>query len=223
MRTRWLIIPVVAAAATLTSFAVAETGSKPETKPATPATGESSRGSVAGIVRRDPAGVTGVSPFTEAVLNANVAFLARDFPKAIEGYQDAIKKSPDDPMGPYLLGEAQLVAGKLDEADTAWASALRLAGKDVVVHAKVLFVIADLRERQGRWDDADAAWKEYGTFVGANAKANGYSATATERQKMIATHKDLAVKYGKVKERIQQRLEETRQEAQKKPEPKKGK
>jgi tetratricopeptide (TPR) repeat protein len=219
MRAHWLSIPLVLVAAALTTQAWADSttkGKKSEAK-SDPAS------DVPGVVRRDPKGVTGVSPCMEAVLKGNGAYAARDFAKATEAYQEAITKDPNDPLGHYMLGEAQLAEGKLDEADRSWQNALRASGAKDAMHAKALFVIADLRERQGRWDDAETAWKEYASFVGAHSKANGYAATATERLKMIATHKELAVSAGKVKERIQQRIDESKQKDTK-PEPaKKGK
>jgi predicted Zn-dependent protease len=220
MRTRWLCIPLVLFAAALTTPARAQSdakGKKPEAK-------SEAASDVPGVVRRDPNGVTGVSPSMEAVLKGNGAYAARDFAKAAESYQDAISKDPNDPLGHYMLGETHLAAGKLDEADRSWQNALRAAGAKDAMHAKILFVIADLRERQGRWDEAETAWKDYATFVGAHTKANGYAATATERLKMIATHKELAVSAGKVKERIQQRIDESKQKETKPAEPaKKGK
>jgi tetratricopeptide (TPR) repeat protein len=166
-------------------------------------------------VRRDPKGVTGVSPLTEALNKADQAYASKDWDKAIEGYKDAISKDSKSPLGHYRLGEALLAAGKLDDADQSWQAALKAATErgEPVYRAKAMFVIADLRERQGKWDEAAAAWKDYGSFVAENAKAKGYAATATERQKAIDTHKDVAVKAAKVKERIQQREKEQQEQA----------
>lgn len=155
--------------------------------------------------RKDPEGITGVSPFQELVNKGNAAYVARDFAGAIARYQEAITKRPNHPLGHYLLGQAYLADNKLSEADSAWQSALRYSDKDPVTRAKVLFVTADLRERQQKWDEAIEAWKAYGQFVGANQNAKGYPATATERQKIVEQRKDLATKYGAVKERIAQR------------------
>lgn len=158
-----------------------------------------------GKARKDPKGITGISPFMELVNKGNAAYVARDYATAATTYQEAVKKEPNRALGHYLLGQAYLADGKIDQANGAWDTALRYAGKDAVMKAKVLFVIADLRERQQKYDEAAEAWKEYGTFVAGNASANGYPATPTERQKAVETHKDLAEKYGKVKERIAQR------------------
>ena len=159
----------------------------------------------AGKDRKDPKGIQGISPFMERINEGNAAYIARDFPTAIGKYQEALKEEPNRALGHYMLGQAFLADKKLKEADEAWQSALRFAEKKPALKAKVLFVIADLREQQMRWDDAAEAWKAYAQFVGANPNANGYPNTATERQKTVETRKDLEAKYGKVKERIAQR------------------
>lgn len=166
-------------------------------------------------VRRDPKGVTGVSPLTEALLKADASYASKDWDKAIEGYKEAVGKDGKSPVGHYRLGEAQLAAGKLDDADQSWQASLKAATdqSDAPSRAKALFVIADLRERQGKWDEAATAWKDYGAYVSDHPKAKGYAATATERQKAIQTHNEVADKAAKVKERIAQREKEQQQQA----------
>lgn len=154
---------------------------------------------------KDPKGIRGISPFMERINEGNAAYIARDFPTAISKYQEALKQAPNRALGHYMLGQALLADKKVQEADEAWQNALRFAEKDPVMKAKVLFVIADLREQQQRWDDAIEAWKAYAQFVGANPNANGYPNTSTERQKALETRKELETKYAKVKERIAQR------------------
>jgi tetratricopeptide (TPR) repeat protein len=162
-------------------------------------------GKAAAGEHKDPKGITGISPFMELVNKGNAAYVARDFATAATTYQEAIQKEPNRALGHYLLGEAYLAAGKMEEANSAWDTALRYVSKDAVMKAKVLFVIADLRERQQRYDDAANAWKEYASFVTENQNAKGYAGTPAERQRAIEKRKDLAEKYSKVKERIEQR------------------
>jgi len=216
MRARWLSLSLVLVLASLAPAAFAEGKGDKESKKSDSAQSKGDKkGGKADSdgVRRDPKGVTGISPFFEAVLKGNAAYTSKDWDKAMEAYRDAISKDSKDPLGHLLLGEAQLAAGKLDDADQSWQAALKNSLNDDLIHGKALFVIADLRERQGKFDDAAAAWKEYGSFVGSHPKAKGYAATATERQKAIDTHKDVAAKAAKVKERIQQREQEQLQQA----------
>src|SRR5207244_6203304 len=109
----------------------------------------------------------------------------------------------------YFLGEAQLASGNMAEADASYAAAMRIVGARDDLHAKILFVIADLRERQGKWTDAKKAWDEYAQFLTAHPTVKGYTATATERTKVVDTHVDLETKYAAVKQRIEQRIKET--------------
>jgi tetratricopeptide (TPR) repeat protein len=151
----------------------------------------------------------GKSPYAVKVMKGHAAYVARDFQGAIAAYKDAIKDDANDPSAHYFLGEAQLAAGNIAEADASFAAGLRVVGAKDDMHAKLLFVIADLRERQGKWPDAKKAWEEYAQFLSAHPNVKGYAATATERAKVIDTRVDLETKYAPVKQRIEQRLKET--------------
>jgi tetratricopeptide (TPR) repeat protein len=151
----------------------------------------------------------GKSPSAVKIAKGHAAYAARDFPGAIASYKDAIKDDSNDASAQYYLGEAQLAASNMAEADASFAAGLRLVGDKDDLHAKLLFVTADLRERQGRWSDAKKAWDEYAQFLTAHPNVKGHAATATERNKVIDTHVDLETKYGAVKQRIEQRLKET--------------
>jgi tetratricopeptide (TPR) repeat protein len=155
--------------------------------------------------RTDPKGITGISPFMELIAKGSASYVARDYATAVTTFQEAIQKAPNRALGHYMLGQAFLADKKPDEADGAWQTALRYAEKDPVLRAKALFVIADLREQQKRWDDALTAWKAYADYVASEAKANGYAATPTDRTRVIEKRKELETKYAKVKERIAQR------------------
>jgi tetratricopeptide (TPR) repeat protein len=148
------------------------------------------------------------SPYSAKLQKGNAAYVARDFPGAIAAYQDAIQETANDPVAFYLLGEAQLGAGNVAEAEASWLSALGKAASRDDIRAKLLFVLADLRERQGKWAEAKTAWDEYARFVGTHAVPKGYAATAAERTKAIDTRVDLEAKYGAVKQRIEQREKE---------------
>ncbi|EYF00387.1 Circumsporozoite protein [Chondromyces apiculatus DSM 436] len=166
-----------------------------------------------GEIRRDPAGQTGISPYTEQIVKGQASFVARDIPGAVTAFQDAIKLDPSLMLGFYRLGEAMLESGKPEEADTAWNTALGKKGS-AELHAKVLFCLADLRERQKNWQGAKDAWTAYTTFVSSNPKATGFLETATERQKRIDQHLKDEQDYAPVRERIKTREEERLKEAE---------
>ncbi len=139
---------------------------------------------------------------------ARDAFAIRDLPKAIASYETAATKAPTLPLPQYLLGETYLAAGRPEDAEKAWRTALRLTEKQDSMRAKVLFVLADLRERQGRLDEALDGWNEYATFVEGHPNVQGRGPTAKERRRVLEIRKDMVAKYSKVKDRIRQRLED---------------
>lgn len=159
-------------------------------------------------VRRDPNGVTGISPFMEKIVKAEKLIVARDFAGAIAAFRDAITEDAKNPYGHFMLGEAQVIKGDLAEAEASWKTALANVGTDDALRAKIMFGMADLRERQGKWDEAKTAWAEYGRFVSDHPKSKGYPATAGDRQAKIDVHNDLATKYAEVKTRIAAREKE---------------
>src|SRR5277367_524273 len=111
-------------------------------------------------IRRDPENKRGISPYMELVVKGDATFVARDIPGAIATFQEAIKLDPEKMLAFYRLGEAEQEAGKLDDADKAWETALSKKGPDDL-KGKVLFVIAGLRERQAKWAAAKDAWQSY--------------------------------------------------------------
>jgi tetratricopeptide (TPR) repeat protein len=164
-------------------------------------------------IRRDPEGKKGISPYMELVVKGEAAFVARDVPGAISAFQEAIKSEPDKMLAFYRLGEAELDSGKLDDADKTWEAALSKRGPDDL-KAKVMFVIAGLRERQQKWQAAKDAWTAYNAFLQGNPKVHGYPATAADRIKQIDRRVQLEQDYGKVKERIAKRVAEKEKEAE---------
>lgn len=163
-------------------------------------------------IRRDPANVKGISPYMEAVVRGQNAYVARDFAGAVTAFQDAIKTDPQQMLAFYLLGEAQLEAGKPEEAEAAWTTGLSKKGPEDL-NAKLLFIMADLRERQKNWQAAKEAWAAYSAFCSSHPQAKGYPATAEERTKRIEQRVKDEKDYAAVKERIKKREEERSKEA----------
>jgi len=210
MRTRWLAIPVGFCLLALPPVASAQ-GSGAGTNAAK---ANSAKGS-AGEVRRDPDGIKGISPFWESVKKGDDSYVARDFDGAIAAYREAITKEPQNAMGHYRMGEAQLAKGATQEAEASWVSALRFAGNDPALKAKILFVLADLRERQKSYDDAKDIWNKYEALAKENPKVKTYPESAEDRKKVIATWQKMLTDYGVVKKRIAQRLKEADAKAKK--------
>jgi tetratricopeptide (TPR) repeat protein len=173
--------------------------------PAKAATGES--------VRRDPKGIKGISPFWEAIKKGDDALAARDAEGAIAAYQEAIKADPHNGMGQYRIGEVELSRGKMKEAEEAWQAALRFAGENAVLKAKILFVLADAKERQRAFEEETNGWNAYEAHLKAQPAAKGYPASAADRKKRITEWKQLVTDYAPVKERIKTRLAEAEKQS----------
>ena len=202
MRRYFLLVSIVTSTSAVAPAVFAD-----NPPPAAPAAADSAKPAPAAVPLKFDA--KGKSPYAVKIAKGHAAYVARDFQGAIAAYKDAIKDDAADPFAQYFLGEAQLAAGNIAEADASYAAGLRLVGSKDDLHGKLLFVIADLRERQGKWPDAKKAWDEYAQFLSSHPNAKGYAATATERNKVIDTRVDLETKYAAVKQRIEQRLKET--------------
>jgi tetratricopeptide (TPR) repeat protein len=159
-------------------------------------------------IRRDPKGIKGISPFWEAVKKGDNAFVARDFDGAVASYRDAIAAEPQNALGHYRAGEAQLAKGDLKEAQAAFEAGLRFVGNDSMLKAKLEFCVADLSERQKAYDDAIQKWTEYETFTTAHPDAKGYPASGIERKKVVTTWEKVSSDAVEVKARIDKRLKE---------------
>jgi tetratricopeptide (TPR) repeat protein len=144
--------------------------------------------------------------YATAVAQGNAKYAARDFDGAIAQYKKAIELSPHQGMGHYLLGEAEEAAGNLTEAEASWnRAALETGDKDadqVRLKAKILFVTADLRERQKKWEDAKAAWQAYLDFAAKYPDAGAHTSSAQSRQQVM----DTVIKQDKVDEVVRQRI-----------------
>jgi tetratricopeptide (TPR) repeat protein len=180
---------------------------KPAAAPATPAAPTTSTGP-----RKDPNGVTGISPYMEQVKKGEDAYVARDFPGAVAAFQEAIKIDTQKMLAYYRIGEAQLAAGNIAEAEAQWQAALTKTGSSDL-KAKVYFVLADLRERQQKWQEAKDAWNQYTTFLQGAPQALGYPATAVERVKQIDRRVKDEKDYAAVKQRIKEREEKNAKDA----------
>jgi hypothetical protein len=75
--------------------------------------------------------------------------------------------------------------------------------------SKLLFALADLKERDKAYDDAITRWKSYQEHAQAQPNAKGlHPATAAERLKRLEEWKANAEASAAVKARIEKRLQE---------------
>ncbi len=144
--------------------------------------------------------------FKPAVTDGSTKYAARDFAGAVAAFQKAIEADPKNPLGHYFLGEAQLANNNLTEAEAAWTRAsLESADKDPALRARILFVLADLKERQKKWDEARAAWQVYLDWAAKYPEAKAFTGSGQSRQQMI----DAMVKQDKGYAVVRQRIADT--------------
>lgn len=159
-------------------------------------------------VKRDPRGVKGISPFWELILKGDRAYVARDLDGALAAYREAQKLEPQNAAAHYRLGEVQLAKGDQKEAEAAFVAGTQCVGKDATLRAKLIFALADLRERQQSSDDAISRWQLYAKVAVENKEAVAYPATATERINRNEAWKKTLADSTAVKARIEKRLKE---------------
>lgn len=143
--------------------------------------------------------------YVNACQRGNAQYASRDFPSAIASYQAAISQEPHAPLGYYLLGEAQLAAGSLGDAEASWRRALSESNRDPAMHARTLFVLADLKERQKVWDEAKAAWQAYRDWLTQYPAAGGFASSAEARRDAI----DRMTEQERTSAIVRQRIQET--------------
>jgi len=141
--------------------------------------------------------------YSSTCTQGNAKYAAHDFDGAIALYRKAIDRSPHQGLAYYLLGEAQLAAGNLADAEVSWGRAAAETGeKDPALQARILFVTADLKERQKKWEDAKAAWQVYLDWAHRFPDVGVFPASAQSREAVL----DTVMKQDKAYEVVRQRI-----------------
>jgi TolA-binding protein len=147
--------------------------------------------------------------FVAAIKDGSDKYVAKDVAGAIEAFQKAAALEPRNPVGYYYLGEAQLGNKDLPQAESAWLHASQVSDEGTPgLKAKIFFCIADLRERQKRWDDAKASWEQYGELT-AKFEGSTFPNIAKERIASI----DTMLKQDKAYEIVRKRIAEEKTKA----------
>ena len=207
-RARTLAIAIAASAGSLLAALTLSTtdaaGQKPDAaRAAAPAKPKPKPAPDAGD-RYDPENITAISQFMETVGKGNDKYNAKDYPAAIDTFKKAIQLNPRHPLGPYLAGEAYLAMNNLGEAEAAFKAAEELSDSKLpLVRSHVLFAVADVYERQKKWELARTAWQaytEHAAKLGADGGAHPQSGAA--RLKAIDDWLKLDKQYEIVRQRI---------------------
>lgn len=207
----------IAATGLVAQFASPAIGQAQQPAPAAPAPSAAAPSAPAASkpaeIRRDPAGIKGVSPVWDSLKLGDASFLARDYDAALKHYKDAITKEPQHPLGHLRMAEVLIQKGNFVEAAQAVATAQRFAAKDPTLGARALFLIAWMHEQQQQWEEAIAAWNAYAQYAREQSKAKVFQRTPPERLKRIQDSKQLKQDSAAVKERIEKRLKEAEEKA----------
>ena len=149
------------------------------------------------------------SPHFAHLLKGHAAYQVRDLPGAMVAYEASIADNPAEPSAYYFLGQVEVAAGQLAQADETYQKGLKASAASEEWRTKLLFAIAELAERQGRFALAKKAWENLVQYSATHAFAKPVATLAATRIRVIDKHMDDEIKYGAVKQRIEQRLKET--------------
>ncbi len=176
-----------------------------------------------GEVRKDPEGITGISPYNEALAKGRKAFSTGDHAGAISAFDDAIAQKSDKLLAYLLKAQAQLDNGDVASASTTAGAAQDKKGTEQE-QSKMLFLVAELEERaanankdasaaadknalakalQSVWDKVKDRWTGYSAFVAEHTRAPNYSATASDRKQKVDERVKREKDFGEVKSRAE--------------------
>lgn len=132
----------------------------------------------------------------------HAAYLVTDYSKALAIYQAAKDQDAGRAPAYYFMACAMSKLDRHDEAVAMLKTAATIAGeKDQTLHAKALFMIAVVREREGSWSEAKAAWKEYLNYAKAHGDATTFVPVAEGRIEVIDKKLKLDEDYAPVREK----------------------
>jgi tetratricopeptide (TPR) repeat protein len=154
--------------------------------------------------KNDPDNIVAISQYMELVVKGNERYVAKDYTNATDAFRKAIQLSPKNALAHYLLAEAYLGTGNLGEAEPEILLAQENAdARNPVLRARVLFVVADLFERQKKWEQAKTAWQAYAEQAAKFSGDGGtFPQSSAERLKAIQKVLEMEKAYAGVRERI---------------------
>lgn len=173
-------------------------------EPASAATGAEA----ASGVKRDPKGVTGISPLWEKLREGDALLLAGKLVEAEAAYRQAIDLAPKEPMAHYRLGQCLIAAGELDAAAQSYREAILLAASRPALKLQAQGALSDALERQRRIALASEEWAGYRDALAASPELRGFPATAEDRLARIKAILDQQPGYEAVRARIARRVAE---------------
>lgn len=133
---------------------------------------------------------------------------------AMTTFREAVEMDESRPEGPYYVGAILRMRGELENALASFQQAATLAERAPRWRARALHAIASTLERiEGRIEDARTAWLEFTRFADAHPTVADASVGRARIQAIdIMNEQELA--YVEVRQRIAEREEERRREAE---------
>jgi tetratricopeptide (TPR) repeat protein len=155
-----------------------------------------------GAERYDPDNIVAISQYMETISKGLERYAAKDVTAAIDTFKKAVQLSPKHALAHYLLAEAYLQSNNFGEAEAAIAQALEAnEAKNPAMRARVLFLAADVYERQKKREQAKAAWQAYADFTAKYGDA-GFPQSGAERLRAMQKVLEMEKAYAGVRERI---------------------
>lgn len=157
--------------------------------------------------KHDPENVIAISQYMETVAKGAEYYKKGDHTAAIDSFKKAIPLAPKNPLAHLLLGEAFLAKNNLAEAEAAFLAAQEasttLSGKEQVLRSHVLFAVADVYEREKKWNEAKAAWVAYNEHAAKLSPDSGaHPFTGIARKEAVEKVIEREKVYAAVRERI---------------------
>lgn len=113
-------------------------------------------------------------------MKGNEKYVAKDIQGAVDQYRRAIQLAPKNPIGHYMLGVGLMTLGNTQEAELSFKQAVTVGDTSPPIKARALFALADLKERQKKWEDAKTAWQAYADYVTKHAAAGSLLSATTK-------------------------------------------
>jgi tetratricopeptide (TPR) repeat protein len=157
--------------------------------------------------KHDPENITAISQYMETVASGAEQYKKGDHAAAIDAFKKAIPLAPKNPLAHLMLGETYLAKNNLPEAEAAFLAARDAAttsdAKGQLMRSHVLFAVADVYEREKKWNEAKAAWQAYLDHVSRMGPDSGaHAASGVARKDAVDKVLQREKVYGAVRERI---------------------
>lgn len=166
----------------------------------------------------------GADEYTRRVRSGVEQLAHGDSAGAMETFRQAIALDGSRPEAPYYLATAQRMSGQLDDALSGFQAAAALAQAASLPRwrARALSAAAFTLERmQGRIEDARTAWQAYSSFADANPTLADPQ-LGRARVQAIDMMNEQENAYVAVRQRIAEREDERRREAQEASQPRRS-